>query len=291
MRHTFSTVVDFHRHAERTATTMVRMSCVAGRAESRGFGRSDVQVKETASTTGRRSERESDGNRLRFKYRLSEWRLTRLSTSSEEEHSASLLQIDRRDHVFSRRSRLADMQILLMEDHELHQLAISADPCGQDAVAVLVERLGGFVVSFVCSCCTLQHDDLQDVVQQVWIRIFRRDSSEEFQTAAEFRGWVKTVARSRAIDFVRRRRHSELPENFEPEQISTTEDARVEFLQKCLDELRASKPQFAEVVVAVTAGKSGDLISSELGISRNTVYTRFDRAKTELKACVERRRQ
>ncbi|MCA9048702.1 MAG: RNA polymerase sigma factor [Planctomycetaceae bacterium] len=198
---------------------------------------------------------------------------------------------DPRDRVVATTGRRSLMELTLLEDHELLHQVRRREPGFQDAVAVLMERLGGMVVSFIGGCASLQPDDLDDVVQQVWIRVFRPDGSETFASAAEFRGWLKSVARSRTVDFLRRRRHSSLPEDIDPSEPVYREDPRLESLQLCMEELESSKPQFAAVVRAVTAGRDGREISYELGISRGTVYTRFDRAKAELKECMERRQQ
>lgn len=174
------------------------------------------------------------------------------------------------------------------EDHDLLLIVRNREFGYESAAAVLTERLGGFLVAIICTTGRLQQDDLQDVVQQTWVRAFS-PGPEVFPSAAEFRSWLKQVARSRALDFLRKRRVGSLPETFETAEQESHENPRVQALELCMRELESVKPEFAAVVRGVCAGKPGQQLSQELGISVNTVYSRFDRSKLLLKDCIERR--
>lgn len=179
-------------------------------------------------------------------------------------------------------------EVSVLEDHELLGVVRSRNQHCDAAAEILTERLGGFLISIICTVSRLQPDDLADVVQQVWIRAFS-PGDESFQTAAEFRAWLKSVARTRTIDSLRRRPHTSIPENLDPDAATHRENPEVLALGVCVEELEAAKPDFACVVRGICAGKSGQQLSVELGISQNTVYSRFDRSKTLLRECVERR--
>ncbi|MFN8707284.1 MAG: hypothetical protein ACK50J_11435, partial [Planctomyces sp.] len=60
-------------------------------------------------------------------------------------------------------------------------------------------------------------------------------------------------------------------------------------LEKLLQELEAGRPEFAVVIRGICGGRSGVDLSTELGISQNTVYSRYDRSRKLLKECMERR--
>lgn len=180
------------------------------------------------------------------------------------------------------------IQITHLEDHELLTLVRSRHQNCDEAAEILTERLGGFVVSIIHALARLQPDDLSDVIQQVWIRAFS-GGDESFTSAPEFRAWLKSVARTKTLDLLRRRSHTSIPENHDPAEKTHRENPQVIALQLCIKELEAVKPEFASVVRGICSGKSGLQLSAELGISQNTVYSRFDRSKLLLKECVERR--
>ena len=179
-------------------------------------------------------------------------------------------------------------EISHLEDHELLNIVRSRNQSYQEAAEVLTERLGGFLVSVICAIARTQPDDLADLTQQVWIRAFSA-GDETFDTAAEFRAWLKSVARTRAIDLLRRRPHTSIPDEYDSGSKRHRENPQVVALKLCMKELETAKPEFAIVVCGICGGKSGQQLSAELGISPNTVYSRFDRSKMMLKECVERR--
>lgn len=213
------------------------------------------------------------------------WRQPRESKSSAELRK-SVIERAFRTRYSAGMSELSELSTL--DDHQLVLLIRQRDGEWQDAAAVLSGRLSAFVAAIITSAVRVQSDDLADVMQQVWIQAFR-GGSEGFASAAEFRGWLKSVARSRAIDLVRRRKPMEIPDEVDVAERTRTEDPRCDALQVCLEELSRAKPEFATVVRGITAGKSGQELSQELGIPANTVYSRFDRSKIALKECVERR--
>ncbi|MEZ6126614.1 MAG: RNA polymerase sigma factor [Planctomycetaceae bacterium] len=190
-------------------------------------------------------------------------------------------------------SRMIDMpDVSLQEEHFLIRLIRAQDPGYQEAASTLIDRLGPFVMAIIRSTAALQDSDLHEVYQQVWLTAFRKNASETFRTAAEFRAWLKQVAVTRCIDEVRkhqRRRATALPTDGDvAEPGPRSEDPRVEALELCLRKLQEVKPEFAVVVRLITSGRSGDDIAAEHGISPNTVYSRFNRAKEMLRECIER---
>lgn len=161
----------------------------------------------------------------------------------------------------------------------------------QEAAEILASRLSGFLVAMACRVAPLQPDDISDVLQETWQRAFQC-SADSFQTAPEFRAWLKKVVHSRVLDLMRRPRAQAIAEDFDPAATDLTaqpETPTADALKLCLEELDKSRPDFAAVVRGILAGKSGQQLGHELDISPNTVYTRFDRSKTMLKECVERR--
>ncbi len=185
-------------------------------------------------------------------------------------------------------STFATTSTSIREDHELIAVIRNREVGFEEAASVLTERLGGFLVAIISSVGRLQTDDLMEVTQQTWIRAFT-PGLEEFNTAAEFRSWLKQVARSRALDLLRKRPHVSIPDTHDASARVVPTNPYVLALELCLKELDSAKPEFAVVVRGVCAGKPGQQLGDELGISTNTVYSRFDRSKQMLKECIERR--
>ena len=179
----------------------------------------------------------------------------------------------------------------LLEDHELLHIVSTRLPGFQEAAEILAARLSGFLVAMACRVAPLTPDDISDVLQETWQRAFQ-SSAGTFQTAPEFRAWLKQVVRSRVIDLVRRPRAQAIAEHFDTDDsdLSTAyENPSADALKLCLEELEKSRPDFAAVVRGILAGKSGQQLGYELDISASTVYTRYDRSKALLKECIERR--
>jgi RNA polymerase sigma factor (sigma-70 family) len=179
-------------------------------------------------------------------------------------------------------------ELAVLEDHQLVALVRTREGNFQDAAVVLTKRLNGFLTSMICSVSRFQSDDLADVIQQTWIRAFS-PGAEQFSTAPEFRSWLKTVAKSRSLDMLRRRSHRSIPEDADIVLPVATENPTSVALEKCLQELETGRPEFAVVIRGICGGRSGVDLSTELGISQNTVYSRFDRSRKLLKECMERR--
>ncbi|MFM7056456.1 MAG: RNA polymerase sigma factor [Planctomycetota bacterium] len=179
----------------------------------------------------------------------------------------------------------------ILDDHELLNIVTGRLSGFQEAAELLSSRLSGFLVAMACRIAPLQPDDLSDVLQETWQRAFQC-TSDSFQTAPEFRAWLKKVVHSRVLDMVRRPRAQAIPEHHEPEAeelVAHADNPSADALKLCLEELDRARPDFASVVRGILAGKSGQQLGQELQISPGTVYSRFDRSKTLLKECVERR--
>lgn len=184
----------------------------------------------------------------------------------------------------------------VQEDHDLIRIVRNRSGDHQDAASTLLNRLGAFVVAMISRHSALQPADVDEVAQAVWQKAFDTCGKEDFESAAEFRAWLKQVAKTKAIDEFRRqqrrsRRHSVLADqqgaqsNDQPTEIEP--DENISALRTCLELLQKQKPAFANVVQKIMLGKSGEEISSELGLPTNTVYTRFSRGKKLLRECVE----
>jgi len=80
------------------------------------------------------------------------------------------------------------------------------------------ESLRGYVARLVSS------DEVEDVVQEVWVTVYRRVS--HLTNPGAFRQWVYRIARSKALDALRRERRRSARLSAAALEASTTEEGR-----------------------------------------------------------------
>jgi RNA polymerase sigma-70 factor (ECF subfamily) len=173
-------------------------------------------------------------------------------------------------------------------DEDLASLVQGAGADAPRAYAVLYKRHAPAVLAFLAARLR-DRTEAADVCQQVWLRVWERIATQ-FQ-ADHFRGWVFQMARNLLIDHHRKRKASNLPEEFDPADTSNGDgddslQERVAHLQPCVDALDGDR---RKIVQSRLAGESFEEISGRLGIPTNTAMTRFHRAKDQLKECIEQR--
>ncbi|MEJ5919441.1 RNA polymerase sigma factor SigE [Corynebacterium sp. H78] len=156
----------------------------------------------------------------------------------------------------------------------------------------LVEQHAGSVYSLAYRLSGNPHD-AEDLTQETFIRVFR--SLKRYQPGT-FEGWLHRITTNLFLDMVRHRqtiRMEALPENYErvpgneptPEQVfvDSNLDADLEF---ALNELQ---PDYRAVVVLCdVVGLSYEEIADTLGIKMGTVRSRIHRARTQLRASLEK---
>jgi len=159
----------------------------------------------------------------------------------------------------------------------------------------------------------------EDARQEIAIKWLEKIKEEEFakvatRTNQEFLAWLAQVAKNTVIDFTRyqfgqrgaaRGRLVLASGTYEgPEGEPTTllqdilddqavqqqqEDYLAVYTELALDELKATKPEFAAVLLAEVRGDSDEQIAADLGIdSLVTVRTRKSRARQKLREIIER---
>ena len=168
--------------------------------------------------------------------------------------------------------------------------AASAEPDASQRFVALYQEYARLLLAFLQAQLG-QEADANDVSQTVWNNVYRK--LDQFD-GNNFRAWLFQIARNAVIDH--RRKNFGKPKSLNDEDVSvdpTEEDCdmndqledRKRAMRHCLEKL---SPEFREAVQARLAGKSYDEISASTGIAPNTWMTRFGRAKTQLRECVER---
>ena len=137
-----------------------------------------------------------------------------------------------------------------------------------------------------------RHDRADDVLQEVYLKIW--GSAGQFNPGlASPITWMVTIARNRAIDYVRKRREVSIEE--EPEamdvaadlpnplaQRELTEDVRR--LMGCIDRLEPDRRSL--VLLAYRNGWSREQLAARLGKPVNTIKTWLRRSLLEIRECL-----
>ncbi|WP_448851195.1 RNA polymerase sigma factor SigE [Corynebacterium sp. 335C] len=135
--------------------------------------------------------------------------------------------------------------------------------------------------------------DAEDLTQETFMRVFRSLKSYRPGT---FQGWLHRITTNLFLDMVRHRqtiRMESLPEDYDrvPGTAPTPEQAFADAnLDPDLDAALAElKPEYrAAVVLRDVVGLTYEEIAETLGVKMGTVRSRIHRARTQLRASLER---
>jgi RNA polymerase sigma-70 factor (ECF subfamily) len=156
-------------------------------------------------------------------------------------------------------------------------------------LAALYDRYAHRLVPFLSSL-RVARSDLEDVQQEVWTRVWIAFGKATFD--GHFRGWLFTIARHLVIDRGLRRRvvdtqpaDDSLPARTRtPHEELTCQETQTQ-LARCLEHLEQRE---AEVFRSMTGGEEYNELCPRLGITRESAYKLFFRAKCKLVSCLER---
>lgn len=149
-------------------------------------------------------------------------------------------------------------------------------------------RVGSMVLGFLVKA-TGDRGLAEDVFQQVFLEAWRRGPEYDVRRASPAT-WVMTIARSRAIDALRRR----VPEPRDPQAPTAVADPSTDDLDELwsswrLQSLLASLPEGERAVLRLRFGAnlSGQEAAAALGVAEGTVKSRTSRALDRLRARLE----
>ena len=147
--------------------------------------------------------------------------------------------------------------------------------------------------------------DQQDVVQEIWIAIYR--GIEKYSPRAHsyaFRGWLAKIARNTAINYLTRKMNPQRTESLRDTALLTDHNSTQPILQQQWDrEYQRQVLQWAALRVAsrvsadtfsafwrtVVDGESVEKVASELGMTSGAIYVSRGRIMATLKREVESR--
>ena len=146
----------------------------------------------------------------------------------------------------------------------------------------------------VCLRILSDRDESEDVLQEVYLTIWRR--ADRFEASrASVMAWISTIARNRAIDRLRARgplAFAEPVEDMEIEDGAPPADALVAAAQdgaalsRCLSEL--DERSAAVIRTAFFEGVTYEALAQRLGAPLGTVKSWVRRGLLKLRACLER---
>lgn len=146
----------------------------------------------------------------------------------------------------------------------------------------------------VCLRILSNRDESEDVLQEVYITIWRR--ADRFEASrASVMTWISTIARNRAIDRLRTRgplAYAEPVEELEISDGSVGADALIEAAQsgealgKCLGEL--DKRTETVIRTAFFEGVTYEALAQRMGTPLGTVKSWIRRGMLKLRECLER---
>jgi RNA polymerase sigma factor (sigma-70 family) len=132
--------------------------------------------------------------------------------------------------------------------------------------------------------------DLEDVLQETWIRVCRNLEKARQHPKFHFRGWLFEIARNLAADWRKKKRPEQLSDSKDMEAppmdalCDMVQDERTVKLQKCVSKLSEEQ---RTVVQGRLAGESNTEIGDRLGVTAQIVSQRYHRAIANLERCMK----
>lgn len=136
----------------------------------------------------------------------------------------------------------------------------------------------------------VRSSDLDDVAQEVWLRIWRafKDICE-----TEFVMWMMRIARNYVVDLIRKSQTKQrylqsLNSRWLPTPLPYQSKSHNENRSELLELIQELNCPFCETIRAQLSGESVEETANRMGICQKTVYSRRNRAKNILRETVMR---
>ena len=141
----------------------------------------------------------------------------------------------------------------------------------------------------VCLRYAVDRDQAQDMLQDGFIKVFRK--IETYNGAGPIEGWVRKVVVNTALETLRKQKKEQF-NTFEDESLMIVDhraNAQEEMQANDILKTIQSLPSGYRVVFNLYAieGYSHEEIAKQLGISVNTSYSQYHRAKSLLRRLIE----
>jgi RNA polymerase sigma-70 factor (ECF subfamily) len=173
------------------------------------------------------------------------------------------------------------------ERAELARLVVQARQGNADAQTSLVRqytrRISGYTRLIIH-----QPDAVEDVVQTIFIKMFRRLG--RLRDPASFESWLFRLARNTAVDFIRRRRCRPVTVAVDDQAFEIPDPANAQATAEILDALTAALsqvgPKDRELVRLFVEGNSYQNLARRNGLTLGAVKARLHRMRPFLRSYV-----
>ena len=171
----------------------------------------------------------------------------------------------------------------------LHLLVMRCQAGDDRAFAGLLERFGPRTLRYLAG---ILGDDAEDVHQEVWLAVYRRVA--QLGAPGAFVTWLFTVARHRAVDFLRRRRRErELLEGVAAELVAGdgsegTDETEPEGFELAAAMARLPTLQREVLLLRYREDLSYEEIALVVGCAVGTVRSRLHHARRRLQESMAR---
>lgn len=170
---------------------------------------------------------------------------------------------------------------------ELNELVLRAradDPAAQtELVQRYTRRISGYVRLII-----RQPDAVEDVVQLVFIKMFRRLG--RLRDVASFESWLFRLTRNTSVDFIRRRRCRPLTVNAEDELFEIPDPSDATTTSEIMDAFEAALAQVAdkdrELISLFVQGNTYQNLARKHGLTMGAVKARLHRLRPFLRSYV-----
>ncbi len=129
--------------------------------------------------------------------------------------------------------------------------------------------------------------EIEDIAQDTWVKVFHALKGDF--SPRSFRGWLFSLARNAANDWLRKHHPTVLPEDFDVDDGRFAHVKQLKLQEEITDLLKTwieqLPPDNKKVVKARLAGKSAEEIAGFAGVDQNRVYQLFFDAKAKLTKC------
>jgi RNA polymerase sigma-70 factor, ECF subfamily len=174
------------------------------------------------------------------------------------------------------------------EDAAAVAAALRGDRAGHRA---LYDRHRAAVARVARGFATLDPDDVDDVIQDTFVRAFQ--NLEKLEQPARFGAWVLTIARNRALSRLARRRAGEqLAEELGREAEALTEPGRLpdpdagaelEVVRRIIAELPDGPEKETVHLFYVEGNLTAREIAGRLGVGKSAITMRLERFRAKVK--------
>jgi len=128
------------------------------------------------------------------------------------------------------------------------------------------------------------NDDIQDVLSETFIRVFKRINQFEFRGEGSLNKWIKTITINESLRFIQKNKRLHFESNQSSEEINYEEDFDGDIDMKRIVELVQSLPEGYRIIfmMHVIEGYSHREIAEKLEISISTSKTQLLKARGKL---------